>query len=93
MVRGSERDEVFKSDTGRDHFLERLGDLQAMTTLCDASAVIPNHVHLLLRTGAVPISTVMRRLLTGYALWYNQTHCRHGHPFQNRFESVFRDYS
>jgi putative transposase len=50
--------------------------------------LIPNHFHLLLRTGPVPISTVMRRLLTGYALWYNRTHRRHGHLFQNRFKSI-----
>jgi len=30
----------------------------------------------------------MRRLLTGYALWYNLTHRRHGHLFQNRFKSI-----
>ena len=30
----------------------------------------------------------MRRLLTGYALWYNRTHRRHGHLFQNRFKSI-----
>jgi len=26
--------------------------------------------------------------LTGYALWYNRTHRRHGHLFQNRFKSI-----
>jgi putative transposase len=30
----------------------------------------------------------MRRLLTGYALWFNRTHRRHGHLFQNRFKSI-----
>ena len=45
-------------------------------------------LHLLFRTGSVPISTVMRRLLTGYALWYNRRHQRHGHLFQNRFKSI-----
>jgi putative transposase len=30
----------------------------------------------------------MRRLLTGYALWFNRTHRRQGHLFQNRFKSV-----
>ena len=89
MVRGIERSEVFRSDTDRDHFVERLGEiLQETKTLCYAWALIPNHFHLLLRTGPVPISTVMRRLLTGYALWYNRTHRRHGHLFQNRFKSI-----
>jgi hypothetical protein len=86
MVRGIERGKVFRSDTDRDHFLQRLGGILRETkTLCYAWSLIPN---LLLRTGPVPISTVMRRLLTGYALWYNRRYRRHGHLFQNRFKSI-----
>ena len=89
IVRGIERGAVFRSDTDRNHFLERLGKtLQDTKTICYAWALIPNHFHLLLRTGPVPITTVMRRLLTGYALWYNRRHRRHGHLFQNRFKSI-----
>jgi len=89
MVRGIERGAVFRSDTDRNQFLERLGEiLQDTKTLCYAWALIPNHFHLLLRTGSVPISTVMRRLLTGYALWYNRKHRKSGHVFQNRFKSI-----
>jgi putative transposase len=89
MVRGIERGAVFRNDTDRNHFLERLGKiLQNTKTVCYAWALIPNHFHLLLRTGPVPISTVMRRLLTGYALWYNRKHHRYGHVFQNRFKSI-----
>jgi REP element-mobilizing transposase RayT len=89
MVRGIEGKAVFRSDTERNHFLERLGEiLQDTRTLSYAWALIPNHFHLLLRTGSVPISTVMRRLLTGYASWYNRRHRRSGYLFQNRFKSI-----
>ena len=47
-----------------------------------------NHVHMLLRTGRVPISTLMRRLLTGYAQQFNRRHRRHGVLFQNRYKSI-----
>ena len=30
----------------------------------------------------------MKRLLTGYAVFYNRRHGRHGHLFQNRFKSI-----
>ncbi len=33
---------------------------------------MPNHVHLLLRTGQAPIATLMRRLLTGHAIYFNR---------------------
>ena len=38
-----------------------------------------------MKTGATPVSTVMRRLLTGYAISFNS---RYGHLFQNRYKSI-----
>jgi REP-associated tyrosine transposase len=43
---------------------------------------------LLLRTGLTPLFTVMQRLLTGYAHYFNRRHKRHGQLFQNRYKSV-----
>ena len=53
-----------------------------------ASAILPNHAHLLLRTGTVHVSAFMNRLLTGYAGWFNKKHRRHGQLFQNRCKSI-----
>jgi hypothetical protein len=69
--------------------LDRLGGiLPDSKTPCFAWAFMTNHLHLLLRTGTVPIATVMRRLLTGYAVSFNRRHRRHGHLFQNRYKSI-----
>jgi REP element-mobilizing transposase RayT len=87
--RGIERRKIFQDDTDRDDFVGRLGDvLRETATPCLAWALIPNHFHLLLVTGAVPVATVMHRLLTGYAVNYNRRHHRHGHLFQNRYKSI-----
>lgn len=89
IVRGIERRKIFWDDEDRDSFLKRLGQVLAETqTDCFAWALIPNHAHLLLRTGLTPISVVMRRLLTGYAVQFNRRHRRHGHLFQNRYKSI-----
>ena len=89
IARGIDRKEIFKDDKDRNNFLERLGDILAETqTSCFAWALIPNHFHLLLKTGASPISMVMRRLLTGYAVSFNSRHGRYGHLFQNRYKSI-----
>ena len=55
---------------------------------CLCVALLPNHFHLLARTGRQPISKSMRRLLTGYVVNYNLRHKRHGHLFQNRYKSI-----
>ena len=89
MVRGIEGRPIFRDDRDREEFVSRLGRvLTATGTPCYAWALLPNHVHLLLRTGQVPLTTVMRRLLTGYAVTYNRRHHRHGYLFQNRYKSI-----
>jgi len=79
MARGIERRKIFKDDKDRSSFLERLAlILEKTQTQCYAWALIPNHFHLLLRTGpsasadasrcragTTPLSNVMRRLMTG----------------------------
>jgi REP element-mobilizing transposase RayT len=80
---------VFDDNDDRDFFIERLGKVVSDTeTQCFAWALIPNHFHLLLKTGITPIATVMKRLLTGYAMHYNRRHKRYGHLFQNRYKSI-----
>ena len=89
IVRGIERRRIFSDDKDRDNFVDRLGDIVTETqTFCFSWALIPNHAHLLLRTGKTSLSTVMRRLLTGYAVSYNRRHRRYGHLFQNRYKSI-----
>ena len=89
IIRGIERRKIFRSDYDRKNFVSRLSKLIPETqTDCFAWALIPNHAHLLLRTGTVPISTVMRRLLTGYSGWFNKKYKRHGQLFQNRYKSI-----
>ena len=89
IARGIDRNTIFQDDYDRKNFIDRLATILNETkTVCYAWALIPNHFHLLLRTGLAPVATVMRRLLTGYAMSYNRRHQRHGHLFQNRYKSI-----
>ncbi len=89
IVRGIEGRKVFRDDADRENFLDRLADLIPKTrTRCFAWALLPNHAHLLLQTGLLPIASLMRRLLTGYAVSFNLKYRRHGHLFQNRYKSI-----
>jgi REP element-mobilizing transposase RayT len=89
IVRGIDRAKIFKSDTDCNEFLNRLGNLVAETkSRCFAWALLSNHFHLLVKTGQVPVATLMRRLLTGYAVSFNRRYRRIGHLFQNRYKSI-----
>ena len=89
IVRGIERRRIFQDDQDRNAFLDRLGFLLLESkTSCLAWALLPNHVHLLVRTGRIPVADLMRRLLTGYAVTYNRRYRRHGVLFQNRYKSI-----
>ena len=72
IARGIGRRKIFNDREDRNRFIERLSQLIKETqTGCYAWALLPNHFHLLLRTGAKPIATLMRRLLTGHAISFN----------------------
>jgi putative transposase len=89
MVRGITRSAIFYDDVDRNGFVERLARvLSEGKAGCYAFAFLPNHVHLLLRTGIAPVAHTMSRLLTGYAVSFNTRHKRSGHLFQNRYKSI-----
>lgn len=92
MVRGLDRKQIYRDDKDREEFLIRLERVLEKTgCTCYAWSLMPNHYHLLMRSGRESISTLMRRLQTGYALYYNRRHKKAGYLFQNRFKSILCD--
>ncbi len=88
-MRGIDKKPIFQDDADRDNFIERFKSIiKDGAAFCFAWSLMPNHVHLLLKTGNTSISTIMRRLLTGYAVYFNHKHDRAGHLFQNRYKSI-----
>ena len=89
IIRGIERRNIFKDDQDRNNFLERLATLLPETRIsCYAWSFMSNHAHFLFRTNDVSLSTLMRRLLTGYVVTFNRRHKRYGPLFQSRYKSV-----
>ena len=89
MGRGIDGIKIFSNTKDRRDFLGRRADLcKADALRVYAWALMFNHFHLLLRTGNQPLSTSMRKLLTGYVVNYNRRHNRYGHLFQNRYKSI-----
>ena len=67
MGRGIEGKEIFFNDADRSDFLDRLAVLVEEGALyVYAWALMPNHFHLLCKTRNRPLSSSMRKILTGY---------------------------
>jgi hypothetical protein len=75
MARGIERTKIFRNHKDREDFLCRLGErARAGAWVVYAWALMPNHIHLLVRTGLQPLSTNMRKLMTGHVVNFNRRH-------------------
>ena len=89
MGRWIEKRNIFINDADRHDYIERVAALcndGAMDIY--AWALLPNHFHLLCKTRNRPLSSSMRKLLTGYVVNFNRRHQRYGHLFQNRYKSI-----
>jgi len=88
MVRGINKEQIFKDHEDRIVFLEKLMKVKERSE-CKiyAYCLMNNHIHLLIGEGKETIGHVMRRLGSAYAYWYNQKYNRVGYLFQGRFRS------
>lgn len=89
MIRGNNRNIVFKSDTDYSYFLElvlkfKLNHPFDLYHYC----LMPTHVHLLIRTNkASDFSTFMKKIELAYFHHYRQEYSWTGHFWQGRFKS------
>jgi REP element-mobilizing transposase RayT len=89
MGRGIEGVKIFRTRLDRQDFIDRLAELcQGGYFSVYAWALMSNHFHLLIKTLHYPLSSGMRKLLTGYVINFNRRHKRFGHLFQNRYKSI-----
>lgn len=88
MMRGNNKQEIFHDTEDCRKYLYKLRDFK---TICGyemfAYCLMPNHVHLLMRTGDEPLGQTIQRISSSYVYWYNLKYKRVGHLFQGRFRS------
>jgi REP element-mobilizing transposase RayT len=89
IQRGIERRELFKNDSDREEFIKRLIEsLKYSGHKCYGWALMPNHFHLVIRTGTKKVSDLMMKLSTSYALYFNKKYARSGYLYQGRYKSI-----
>jgi len=86
--RGNNREPVFHHDGDYAAFLDALRDLKRTRPFeFYGYCLMPNHVHLLIRTLDAPISRLMQSLLVTHTQRYHRCHRTSGHLWQGRFKS------
>jgi REP element-mobilizing transposase RayT len=89
ILRGINKLSVFDSYREKSYFLKvlkRMGKEREYWVF--AYCLMNNHVHLLLRTGAMPLAESMKRICVSFVYYYNKLHNRSGSLFGNRYNSV-----
>ena len=91
-ARGDARAEIYRDDTDRLLFLERLGrEIAQQGWRCYAYCLMSNHYHLLIETPEGNLVSGMRRLNGVYTQAFNRRHRRVGHVFQGRYKAIVVD--
>src|SRR5258706_5066069 len=92
MSRGNARQEIFVDPDDYQYFLDRLTVVTARVRVrCRAYCLMPNHFHLLLEPGELPLSKMMQQLNSSYTQWFNRRHDRVGHVLQGRPKELLID--
>lgn len=88
MLRGVNRQQIFKEGADYEKFLQILAKSQAISAFkIFAYCLMGNHVHLLFQEGSEPIEKSMKRITVRFVYWYNAKYQRIGHLFQDRYKS------
>ena len=88
MVRGINKQKIFEHQEDYQKYLQFLSDCKEQVHFdLYAYCLMPNHVHLLLRTEFSDLERIMKCIGSRYASWYNWKYERVGHLFQDRYLS------
>ena len=88
MLRGINRQVIFADEEDYRKFLNVLKECKQVSDFeIYAFCLMPNHVHLLIKTGEEPLELIFKRIGSRYVYWYNLKYDRVGHLFQDRYKS------
>lgn len=88
VLQGINRQALFADEEDRERLLSILKQYKAKGGYAVLGyCLLDNNIHLLLKEGAEPLATTMKRIGVSYAYWYNMKNRRSGHLFQDRYKS------
>lgn len=85
-VRSNGKEKLFLTDVDRKYLLARLGEgTERHRVRVYLYCLMANHFHLVAETPRGNLGAFMQGLLTGYGVYFNRLHRRHGHVTQGRY--------
>ena len=85
-VRANGREALFRNDTDRKYLLSRLAEAVEMHRVrLFLFCLMETHFHLVVETPGGNLGRFMQGVLTGYGVYFNRAHRRHGHVTQGRY--------
>jgi len=85
-VRSNGKEGLFKTDGDRKYLLMRMGEAaERYHARIYLFCLMSNHFHLVVETPRGNLSGFMHGILTGYGVYFNWVHNRHGHVTQGRY--------
>jgi len=89
IARGNRREAVFMGHGDYETYLHRLAAYRAgYAVTLYAYCLMPNHLHLVLRTAEAPLARFMQSLQQSYTQRFNRRHGQVGHVFQGRYKAL-----
>ena len=90
ITRGNQRQKIFKDSHDYTKYLEILGRYKKSHSFrLYAYVLMSNHIHLLVETGAVPLSKILQGINQSYTAYFNKTYKTVGHLFQGRYNGLW----
>ena len=87
-MRGNSKQILFEEEEDYKYFIKRMGKCCRDAEIrISAYCLMENHVHMLINDPHDAVGTMMSRLGTSYAQYFNRKYDRSGHVFQGRYLS------
>lgn len=92
MARGNRKQSIFQ---GKEDYVTYLRLMRHYSGRYNVEvhgyALMPNHVHMLLKMGDTPLAKFMQGVQQTYTQYFNKEHQTVGHVFQGRYKSIYVD--
>jgi len=89
LARGNNKQVVFKDEQDYKVYISRIKRYQKRYNfILYAYVLMPNHVHLLIETGAMPLSKIMQGIQQSYTIYFHKKYNSVGHLFQGRYKAI-----